>query len=89
MAELVRVLVNDQEVNVSAAWAEARGLTVLAGEATHNPDGTVRRPTRKGGRAIKPKTTVAEKAAGKTGAAAPTEKAAVTKSAPDEKGTDQ
>lgn len=81
MAELVRVLVNDQETNVSAAWAEARGLKVLADEATHNGDGTVRRPTRKGGRAMKPKTTVTESATAK--------KAAVTESAPDTKGSDK
>lgn len=78
---LVRVLVDDQEVNVSADWAKARGLKVLKDEATHNPDGTVRRPTRKGGRPLKPKTTVAEQAAAK--------KAAVTESAPEKKGTDQ
>lgn len=78
---LVRVLVEDQEVNVSAAWAEARGLKVLKDEPTHNPDGSVRRPTRRGGRPMKPKTTVAEQAAAN--------KAAVTESAPDKKGTDQ
>lgn len=81
MADLVRVLVNDQEVNVSPAWAKARGLKVLADEPTHNGDGTVRRPTRKGGRQMKPKTTVAEQATAN--------KAAVTESAPDTKGSDK
>lgn len=84
MADLVRVLVNGQEVNVSPAWAKARDLKVLEDEATHNYDGSVRRPTRKGGRQMKPKTSVAEQAAAKN-----TTKAAVTESAPDTKGSDK
>lgn len=81
MADLVRALVNNQEVNVSRAWAEARELKTLDDEPTHNGDGTVRRTTRKGGRPMKKKTTVATEAAAK--------KAAVTEPAPDQKGTDQ
>lgn len=66
MADLVRArLHNGVEKNVHPAFAERFNLTVLD-EPTRRDDGTLRRPTRKNGRAPKPKTSVAEKAAEKT-----------------------
>lgn len=56
-SNLVRVRVAGQETNVSRAWAEKRNLEILD-EPTHRLDGTVRRPTRKGGRPLKPRVTL-------------------------------
>ena len=66
MPDLVRAVFGDQEVNVSPAFAEAKGLKVLD-EPTHRRDGRQRPATRSGGRPVKPKTTVA-KAAGEKAA---------------------
>lgn len=68
MSDLVRVRLGDFEKNVSRSFAEANDLTVLD-EPTTNRDGSLRGTTRKAGRPVKPKTSVAKKVA---------EKAAVT-----------
>lgn len=78
--ELVRVRINEFEKNVGKAFAKVVGLKVLD-EPTRNGDGTLRATTRVGGRPVKKKTSVATEAAAK--------KAAVTESAPDEKGSDK
>ena len=80
MSDLVRVRVGDVEKNVGRTFAEANELDVID-EPTHNPDGTLRGTTRANGRPRTQKTTVAKEAAAR--------KAAVTESAPDEKGSDQ
>ena len=80
MSDLVRVRLNGVEKNVGRTFAEANELEVLD-EPTRNLDGTLRATTRANGRPRKPKTSVADAAAKK--------KAAVTESAPDEKGSDQ
>lgn len=54
-SDLVRVRVGGQETNLSRAWAEKRGLEILEDEPTHRGDGSVRRPTRKDGRPMKPR----------------------------------
>lgn len=79
MGELVRAVVGAYEVNVSRSAAFAKGWTVLEDVSPYNEDGTPRKPTRRGGRPTKPRTTVAKKAA---------EKKAVTESAENE-GVDQ
>lgn len=66
MAELVRAVIGDQELNVGRAYAEKKRLKVLD-EPTHRPDGRPRPATRRGGRPDKPKTTVDEAAAKKRG----------------------
>lgn len=80
MADLVRVRLNGVEKNVGKAFAEAHKLDVLD-EPTHGRDGQPRRDTRAGGRPVKPKTSVAKKAAEK--------QAAVIESAPTEKEQDR
>lgn len=70
----VRVRIGNTETNVGKAFAEAKGLDVLD-EPTHNPDGSPRAATRKGGRPRKPRTSVAEAAASKAAVdSAPSEK---------------
>lgn len=61
---------------VSRALAERRGLDVVPGDAV-DATGRPVRPVRDGGRPVKPKTSVAEKAAEKK-AVTPTEGAAAT-----------
>lgn len=68
MSDLVRVRIGGIEKNVGKAFAEINDLEVLD-EPTTNRDGTLRGTTRKDGRPVKPKTSVAKKVA---------EKAAVT-----------
>lgn len=70
MSDLVRVRENGFELNVGRTHAEAAGLEVLD-EPTTRPDGTLRRATRINGRPVKPKTTVAKKAAEKKAASEP------------------
>lgn len=66
MAKLVRVLITPTTAkNVSDVLAKKAGLTVLEGESTTNPDGTLRGETRVSGRPNKQKTTVAKAAAEK------------------------
>lgn len=79
MAELVRVRINGFEKNVGRGFAKAKDLEVLD-EPTHNGDGTLRGTTRSGGRPVKKKTSVTEAAE---------KKAAVTESAPNQKGSDK
>lgn len=74
---LVRARVNGFEKNVGREYAEINGFEILD-EPTTNRDGSTRPTTRAGGRAVKPKTSVAKKAS--------ESKAAVTESAPDTKG---
>lgn len=78
--QLVRVRVGDREFNVGATYAESNELEVLEDEATHLDDGTPRPETARGGRQLKPKTSVTE--------AAEQKKAAVidSESAPTKKG---
>ena len=65
MAELVRVrLDGGVEKNVGAALAKKAGLTVLD-ESPRKADGSLRGTTRKGGRPVKERTTVAKAAAAK------------------------
>ena len=64
MADLVRVRLNGIEKNVGRTFAERHDLEVLD-EPTTNPDGSLRPTTRAGGRRVKPKTSVAKKAAEK------------------------
>lgn len=62
--ELVRVRVGDVEKNMGRSLAEASSdVEILANESPRNPDGSLRRETRKNGRPPKKKTTVAEAAA--------------------------
>lgn len=68
MQELVRAVIDGQEVNVGAAFAKSKGLEVLD-EPTHGEDGQIRPATRRGGRPRKPRTSVAKKAAEKKAAA--------------------
>lgn len=68
MPGLVRAVIGDQEVNVGKEYAESKGLEVLD-EPTHSEDGQIRSATRRGGRRVKPKVSVAEKAAEKKAAA--------------------
>ena len=65
---LVRVRIDKFEKTVGASFADSKGLDVLKDEPTHRPDGRVRETTRKGGRRVKPQTTVAKKAAEKKAA---------------------
>ncbi len=68
---LVRVRKDDLEFNVGAAHAAAKKLDVLD-ESAYDHNGQPRPTTRKNGRPVKPKTSVAEaaekKAAGSTSA---------------------
>lgn len=68
MSDLVRVRVGDREYNAGRSDAERRGLTILDDEPTHTRAGNPRPETRVGGREVKPKTTVAKRAAAKKGA---------------------
>lgn len=76
MADLVRVRVNGYEHNVGRAYAVAHDLEILD-EPARDRLGYPRPTSRKGGRKVKPKTTVNE--------AAEAKKAAVTESAPSDK----
>lgn len=67
MPDLVRVRINDFEKNVGRSFAESLDLEVLD-EPTTNGDGSLRATTRKDGRPVKEKTTVAKKAADKKAA---------------------
>ncbi|KAB2808313.1 hypothetical protein F9L07_22625 [Pimelobacter simplex] len=67
--DLVRVRVGDTEFNAGRSDAHRRGLTVLD-EPTHTRSGNPRPETRAGGRPVKPKTSVATKAAAKKAASA-------------------
>lgn len=73
--DLVRVRLNGVEMNLGKAHAESLKDAEILDEPTVNPDGSLRGETRIGGRPVKPKTTVAKKAA---------EKKAVTASADDQ-----
>lgn len=64
MPNLVRAVIGDQEVNVSPQYADAKGLEVLA-ESIYADDGSLKPATRRGGRPMKPKTSVAKAAAEK------------------------
>jgi hypothetical protein len=68
MPDLVRVTIGKVEKTVGATFAESKGLDVLKDEPTTRPDGRPRETTRTGGRRMKPKTTVAKKAAAKKAA---------------------
>lgn len=71
MSDLVRArLENGNEKSVGREFAALVELEVLD-ESPYNGDGTVRPETRKGGRQVKPKTTVAKKASAKAQVAAP------------------
>ena len=72
MPDLVRVVIGDVEKNVGRGFAEAKGLKVLD-EPTHTGDGRPRPATRLGGRPVKPKTSVAKKAAAKKAVTEPAE----------------
>lgn len=67
--ELVRVRVGDVEKNMGRSLAEASSDVTVLDEPTRNPDGSLRRETRKNGRPPKKKTTVAESATAKKAAA--------------------
>lgn len=67
MADLVRVRIGGFEKNVGRSFAESNDLEVLD-EPTANGDGSLRATTRKGGRPVKEKTTVAKQAAEKKAA---------------------
>lgn len=62
---------------VSAAIAKRKGFDIVEGDAVR-PDGRLARPTRENGRAVKPRTTVAKKAAKKASGAKSSEQKAVT-----------
>ncbi|WP_418060808.1 hypothetical protein [Pimelobacter simplex] len=80
--DLVRVRVGDTEFNAGRSDAERRGLTVLD-EPTHTRSGNPRPETRTGGRPVKPKTSVADKATAKKAASdAPSAPAAPTGDSP-------
>lgn len=64
MSDLVRVRIDGLEKNVGRTFADVKGLTVLD-EPTVSVDGRPRPTTRKNGRAVKPQTSVAKKAAEK------------------------
>lgn len=68
MQKLVRARIRDREVTVSASYAEAKGLEVLD-EPVRRDDGRLRAETRAGGRRVKPRKSVAKKAAEKKQAA--------------------
>lgn len=68
MQKLVRAVIGDQEVTVSAAYAAAHDLEVVD-QPTHRADGRAVPATRRGGRPVKPKTSVAKQAAAKKAAA--------------------
>lgn len=73
--DLVRArLENGNEKSVGAEFADMVGLEVID-ESAYNDDGSVREETRKDGRPLLPKTSVAKKAAAKKAAAAPASKA--------------
>jgi hypothetical protein len=63
--DLVRVKINGFEKNVGADFAKSNELDLLKDEPTHRPDGQPRGMTRTGGRRVKPRTSVAKKAAEK------------------------
>jgi hypothetical protein len=64
MSDLVRVRIGDIEKNVGAEFAEIYELEVLD-EPIKNDDGTLRGETRKDGRPMKSRTSVAKSAADK------------------------
>jgi hypothetical protein len=75
MSDLVRArLDNGNEKTVGREFAEMVGLEILDEDPFHG-DGSVREETRKGGRPVKPHTSVAKTAAAKKTAAAPASKA--------------
>lgn len=81
MPELVRAVIGDQEVNVSAAYAQTHDLTVLD-EPTRREDGRRISATRRGGRRAKPKMSVDEASTAKKKAAAKSAETAETDNPP-------
>lgn len=86
MSDLVRVRANGREFNTGRANAARKGWEVL-NQPTHQRDGRPRPETRRSGRPLKPKTTVAKAAEEKKN----DNKAAVidSESAPTSEGTDR
>lgn len=82
--EIVRAVMDGQEVNVSRGYATAYDLTVLEDEPTQTDDGRERPATRRGGRPAKPTTSVALKASAKKKAAAKSAEPAEPASPPSE-----
>lgn len=82
MSDLVRVRVGDREYNAGRSDAERRGLTILDDEPTHTRAGNPRPETRVGGREVKPKTTVAKKAAAKKATSSAARKRGAAKATP-------
>lgn len=71
MADLVRVRTESgDEINVNRSIAERHSLEILD-ESAWKAHNSPRRATRKGGRPVKKKTTVAEAAAAKSAASKP------------------
>lgn len=70
MADLVRVRLDGVEKNVGRSFAEANKLEVLD-ESPYRGDGRPRPTTRKGGRPMKPKTSVAKQVAENKAAVSP------------------
>lgn len=68
MSDLVRVRINGFEKNVGRTFAESTEGVEILDEPTHRDDGAPRETTREGGRPVKPRTTVAKKAAAKKAA---------------------
>jgi len=68
--ELVRVRLGDIEKNMGRSLAERTEGVEILDESPRKGDGTLRGTTRKDGRRMKPKTTVAESATAKKKAAA-------------------
>ena len=84
MADLVRVRIDNRELNLGRSFAEKHNLTVLD-EPVEEVHGRPKSPTRTGGRRVKPKTSAAKKAATKRTAAKRTAaKKAVTEPARNE-----
>ena len=65
MTDLVRVRIGDQENTVTRNAAIAADWEILPDESSYDAAGRVRGATRKGGRPMKPRTTVAKEAAAK------------------------
>lgn len=70
--QLVRVRHDGQEFNVGRATAIADKLEILEDESAYDAAGAPREVTRTGGRPVKPRVSVAEKAAEKAASSADT-----------------